>query len=447
MPSPIDGHPLTPARQAALELLSELEILLTGPVPDLALSPMPAAADWARSGAMALTGRAEGPPRLSPGSPASVVRGALEVFNHFIEHPVTVGSQVLGEHAALNGLTRQAPMSVGGRFRALRSLDGWIGLSLARESDVDLLPALTRSSVRGDPWTAVAAWLATQKSSVAEGRLRLLGLPASIIGDSVPKSTRSGVLVTSGRRRAQRASPPLVVDLTSLWAGPLCANLLGLAGARVIKVESHDRPDGGRSGSARFFNLLHGHHQSVALDFPRDADKLRGLLRRADVVLEASRPRALEQLGVVAGELVDEGVTWVSVSAYGRRGTDGMRVGFGDDVAAGAGLTVKHGVTPYPVGDAISDPLTGVYAAACAAVALRSERSCLLDVSMHDVSCIAAAITDSESNCSVDRVGDRWIVRTGAEVLPVAEPQARAPTGVAPLLGEHTDEVLTEFGL
>ena len=39
---------------------------------------------------------------------------------------------------------------------------------------------------------------------------------------------------------------PLVVDLSALWAGPLCAHLLGLAGARVVKVESLGRPDGAR---------------------------------------------------------------------------------------------------------------------------------------------------------------------------------------------------------
>src|SRR5690242_12160560 len=38
------------------------------------------AADWAASGAMALTGPAEGPPALAPGAPASALAGALTVF-------------------------------------------------------------------------------------------------------------------------------------------------------------------------------------------------------------------------------------------------------------------------------------------------------------------------------------------------------------------------------
>lgn len=40
----------------------------------------------------------------------------------------------------------------------------------------------------------------------------------------------------------------LVVDFSALWAGPLCAHLLGLAGARVVEVETPGRPDGGRRG-------------------------------------------------------------------------------------------------------------------------------------------------------------------------------------------------------
>ncbi|EUA43140.1 hypothetical protein I552_7881 [Mycobacterium xenopi 3993] len=34
----------------------------------------------------------------------------------------------------------------------------------------------------------------------------------------------------------------LVADLSSLWAGPLCAQLLARAGAVVVKVESPARP-------------------------------------------------------------------------------------------------------------------------------------------------------------------------------------------------------------
>ena len=43
-------------------------------------TPYDVGADWARSGAMALTGRSDGPPLPSLGQPATAVRGALLAF-------------------------------------------------------------------------------------------------------------------------------------------------------------------------------------------------------------------------------------------------------------------------------------------------------------------------------------------------------------------------------
>ncbi|WRZ90036.1 CoA transferase [Streptomyces sp. NBC_01007] len=56
-----------------------------------------------------------------------------------------------------------------------------------------------------------------------------------------------------------------MVDLSALWAGPLCAHLLGLTGARITKVESAARPDGARRGSAEFYRLLHQGHECRVL--------------------------------------------------------------------------------------------------------------------------------------------------------------------------------------
>ena len=57
-----------------------------------------------------------------------------------------------------------------------------------------------------------------------------------------------------------------MVDLSALWAGPLAASLLLEAGARVVKVEARDRPDGARSGPRPFFDLLNAGKESVAID-------------------------------------------------------------------------------------------------------------------------------------------------------------------------------------
>ncbi len=358
------------------------------------------------------------------------------------------GPRLLGERAALAGLSRQAPRSVGGAFRALRAADGWLGLSLVRPDDVDLLPALaddelSDAELAGDPWLAVSTWLAGREVGAAASRASLLGLPAAAVPPGPAPGRRPPVVSTPGGPRDDDHARPLVVDLTSLWAGPLCAHLLGLAGARVVKVESQGRPDGARAGTPAFFDLLHAGHLSAALDFgsPGDIGALRRLLARAEVVLEASRPRALRQLGIDAEEYVAGGAVWASITAYGRTSEDAQRVGYGDDIAAAAGLVAHCGQVPYPVGDAIADPLAGAYAAAAVAAALLSPRGQLLDVSMYDVA-VAAAGAPGQDAAVVATGPGTWAVSTRDGITPVAQPRARRPRSVAARLGQHTRSVL-----
>lgn len=422
----------------------------------LRVKPTSAAADWARSGAMALTGPADGPPALAPGAPASALAGALAVFDLLTRarargdeaalRPPGVrlpGPRLLGERAALAGLSRRAPRSVGGAFRALRAADGWLGLSLARPDDIDLLPALVGRDLAGDPWLAVSTWLAGQELGAAVSRGRLLGLPAAPVPPGPVPARRPPVLCAAGGPRGNHRARPLVVDLTSLWAGPLCAHLLGLVGAYVVKVESLGRPDGARAGSPAFFDLLHGGHLSVALDFgsPDDVAALRRLLARADVVLEASRPRALRQLGIEAEQYAADGTVWASITAYGRTGEDAHQTGYGDDVAAAAGLVAHCGHVPYPVGDAIADPLAGVYAAVAVAAALHSPRGQLLDISMYDVAVAAAGMPGPDA--AVVATGPAtWGVSGEDGITPVCPPRARPPRVAAARLGLHTRYVL-----
>jgi hypothetical protein len=424
------------------------------------VNPTSAAADWAGSGAMALTGPADGPPALAPGAPASALAGALGVFD-LLTRALARGDEavlgppgswlpgpaLLGERAALAGLARQAPRSVGGAFRALRAADGWLGLSLVRPDDLDLLPALIGGDLTGDPWLAVSTWLAGQELSAAVSRGRLLGLPAVPVPPGPVPARRPAVLCAAGGPRDDHRARPLVVDLTSLWAGPLCAHLLGLAGACVVKVESLGRPEGARAGSPAFFDLLHGGHLSVALDFgsPDDIAALRRLLARADVVLEASRPRALQQLGIEAEQYVADGTVWASITAYGRTGQDAYQVGYGDDVAAAAGLVARCGQVPYPVGDAIADPLAGVYAAVAVAAALHSPRGQLLDISMYDVAVAVAGVLEPAASVVATKAGT-WAVSTGDGITPVCPARARQARAAAARLGQHTRGVLDGTG-
>jgi crotonobetainyl-CoA:carnitine CoA-transferase CaiB-like acyl-CoA transferase len=230
------------------------------------------------------------------------------------------------------------------------------------------------------------------------------------------------------------------VDLTSLWAGPLCGHLLGLAGCRVVKVESSRRPDGARRGAPGLYDLLHAGQEAVALDFtdPDDVARLRKLVESADVVLEASRPRALRQLGIEAERAVEAGATWASITANGRRSAWSHRVGLGDDVAAAAGLVADHEANPWPAGDALADPLTGVHAAAAVVASLLAGGGFLLDISMYAVAAAAAALPGGRG--TAQRTAGGWVV----DGTPVADPSGRRVSGKAAELGADTDAVLGE---
>ena len=403
-------------------------------------------AAWAESGAMWLTGRPDGPPRIAPGQVATSLQHNLRSLSYTAGQRLgrppelpTVG--LLGERAAVAGLTRQGPWSCGGAFRVVPTRDGRFGLSLARPTDLELVPALVSIDDVDDPWDAVVRWARSTSSVEAEERCAELGLPGVAVPTSPVPARRPPVIRTPGGRRRQITECPLVVDFSALWAGPLCAHLLGLGGADVIKVETIDRPDGARSGAPAFFDLLHAGHRSVAID-PRDPwqlDRLHVLVDRADLVIEASRPRALRQWGFDAAAVVRAGTSWVSLTARGR---DSSRVGFGDDVAVGAGLWVGDGDEVLPCGDALADPLTGVAAAAEASQVLVEERAQLIDVSMHDICQVAATPDIGATEPSVGSSADGWWVDTGGERLPVVPPRPRRPSGTAPTSGTHTFEVL-----
>jgi hypothetical protein len=312
--------------------------------------------------------------------------------------------QTVVDRAAIAGLTRHGDLSCGGRTRLLPSRDGWIAASLARDEDVASVPAWLEldacSSVLPQLFDEISGRVASLHTDELVARARLLGLPVAGLGSVLAPGKRwaDSVIETSfdSPRDSAANEHPLVVDLSALWAGPLCSAVLQLAGARVIKVESESRPDGARRGPQGVFDLLNGGKESLRLDFARDTDieLLRRLLLAADIVVEASRPRALEQLDIFANEIAAASSTvWVSITGYGR--TDPQRdwVAFGDDAAVAGGLVVSDEDGPCFCADAMADPLTGLVAAAAALKALRKANSAVLDIPMARVAAAFAGPT------------------------------------------------------
>jgi hypothetical protein len=257
--------------------------------------------------------------------------------------------------------------------RLLRSADGWIAVTLARPSDVELLPAWIGADVNG-----LDAAIAQRTCAELVAGAELLGLPVAALGEYTGPSVKA--FPCRARKILHRSAVVRVLDLSSLWAGPLAASLLARDGARVTKAESIQRPDNLKHGRPDLYDELNANKTIVTFDWD-DPDALPSLINDADVVIESARPRALSQRGIDAR---DAGVhVWASITGYGRTSN---RVAFGDDAAVAGGL-VRYAPdgTPRFKGDAVADPLTGHATYEAIGDALTRDDAVLLDVAMAGV--------------------------------------------------------------
>ncbi|CAN5173854.1 CoA transferase [soil metagenome] len=182
-----------------------------------------------------------------------------------------------------------------------------------------------------------------------------------------------------------------VVDLTRAMAGPYATLMLADAGADVIKVERPGVGDDTRGWGPPFvgdevstyFLSVNRSKRSVELDFRDEGDmrRLRGLIRRADVLAENFRPGRMERLGLGEQQLAELNPRLVvlSITGFGEGGPEGHRPGF-DQIAQGEGglmgLTGPLGGPPTKVGVPIADVLAGMFGAFGVAAALgERERS------------------------------------------------------------------------
>ena len=353
---------------------------------------------WAESGGLALTGW-PGEEPLPPAGP--VLERAAHAAALFGKWAGTWGSapnidiaEILFGRAALMGLTRQGRVSANGTCRLLRAADGWLAVNLARPDDLRSVPAVIGRNLDPDedPWVALAATAAGSAAALLVDHAQMLGVPAAALGECPPTDASWPVTWTaSGRAQGRRR--PRIIDLSVMWAGPLCGRLLQEAGADVVKVESATRPDGARLGHPAFWERLHAGQQfvTVDLDTTEGVAQLRDLVAGADAVIDSSRPRALAHLGMVAEEWAGPDLTWISITGYGRRGPAATKVALGDDAAVAGGLvgTDARG-DPVFCGDAIADPLAGLVAAAAGARALGGGGG-LVSVAMAEVAAWATS--------------------------------------------------------
>ncbi len=190
-----------------------------------------------------------------------------------------------------------------------------------------------------------------------------------------------------GGRTRRRVDPRdvTVVDLSAMWAGPLCTMLLAAWGATVITIESPARQDGLRA-SPRQFSVLAGGKRREGLDLRRAADRARfeHLVAGADVVVESFSQRVMGNLGYPPEGLrrCNPRVVTASLRAFPSDGAEQGWVGFGRGVHAASGLGMLGGA-PQPVRFAYPDPIAGLALFAAVLDTLdRADPPCAIEVSL-----------------------------------------------------------------
>lgn len=270
-------------------------------------------------------------------------------------------------------LAEAGQVSSNGSCRLFAASDGWIALNLAREDDRAALPAL----VEGDASDLAACFVA---HSAAHWRARgmLLDLPLAVVGEAM---ARLPTLLYARSAPVRPLRGTRVLDLSTLWAGPLCAGLLAAAGAQVTRLHNPARPDPSAQSTPLLNTRLNGGKARVEAELT--AEWLAEQLAQTDIVVTSARPLALARLGL------DEGVfarhprlLWVAITAHGCADEAGQRVGFGDDCAAAGGLLDWVDGAPRFAGDALADPLTGLSAAVAAMEAMAAGQAGLIDAAL-----------------------------------------------------------------
>ena len=200
-----------------------------------------------------------------------------------------------------------------------------------------------------------------------------------------------------------------VLDFTRVLSGPYCTMQLADMGARVIKVEQPEKGDDTRAwgppfvhGESAYFLSINRNKESLTLDLknPSAMRVLEPLLAKADVLVENFRPGTMARLGLAFEQLATRfpRLVYCSISGFGQTGPRRQEPGYDAVVQAEGGLMSITGAAegePFRLGVAISDIVSGMFAAQGVAFALlareRTGRGQFVDIGMLDAT--AALLT------------------------------------------------------
>lgn len=199
----------------------------------------------------------------------------------------------------------------------------------------------------------------------------------------------------------QPLSGLLVLDFSTLLPGPLAALMLAEAGAEVTKIERPDGEDMRRfppvvNGESAAFALLNRGKSVLTLDLKNEADheKLKPLLKRADILIEQFRPGVMARLGLGYEDVraINPKVIYCSISGYGQSGPRVDEAGHDLNYIGNTGLL---DLQPGPLDEPVVPPMLAADIAGGSfpaviniLLALRardqSGQGCHLDIAMAD---------------------------------------------------------------
>lgn len=208
-----------------------------------------------------------------------------------------------------------------------------------------------------------------------------------------------------------------VLDLSRVLAGPVCTQILGDLGAQIIKVEKPGAGDdtrywgppflqdndGNDTSESAYYLSCNRNKKSVAIDIstPEGQALIHNLLEDTDILIENFKVEGLAKFSLDYEQLKDKypALIYAAISGFGQNGPQAKEPGY-DFLAQGmAGLMAATGgpdQEPTKVGVALSDTITGLYAAIGILAALQSRHASgkgqMVDVSLVD--CTLASMTN-----------------------------------------------------
>lgn len=167
-----------------------------------------------------------------------------------------------------------------------------------------------------------------------------------------------------------------VIEVGQLLAGPFTGTMLAYYGAEVIKVEPPGKGDPIRqwrevkNGTSFWWRSLGRNKKCITLDLKSDKGRelLKGLILKADVLIENFRPGVMEKWGL-GPDLFDEihpQLVYARISGYGQDGPMAQKPGFASVCEGFSGFRYVNGFpdqAPVRPNLSLGDSLASLHAA------------------------------------------------------------------------------------